>query len=69
MTRARVVGFVLLAVVAVVLVLQNTAEVETRVLFFSIRAPRAVLLTATLLIGFALGVLATWHYGRSKQKP
>lgn len=68
MSRARTIGIGVLVLLAVVVVLQNTAEVETRFLFFSLRAPSAVLLTATLFIGFALGVLATWRHERIKQK-
>jgi uncharacterized integral membrane protein len=68
-SRARTIGIAILAVLAVVVVLQNTAEIETRFLFFSIRAPRAVLLTGTLFIGFALGVLATWTRERGRKKP
>jgi uncharacterized integral membrane protein len=69
MSRARTIGIAVLVLLAVVVVLQNTAQVETRFLFFSLSAPRAVMLTGTLLIGFALGVLATWRHGRVKNKP
>lgn len=69
MSRARTIGIAVLVLLAGIVVLQNTAEVETRFLFFSLRAPRAVLLTGTLLIGFALGVLATWRHERKKSKP
>ena len=50
---------VILAVLAAIIVLQNTETVETRILFITIAMPRAVLLTGTLLIGFAIGVLFT----------
>lgn len=69
MSRARTIGIAVLVVLAVVVVLQNTAEVETRFLFFSLSAPRAVLLTGTLFLGFALGVLATWRHERKRPKP
>lgn len=41
-----------------IVVLQNTQAVETRLLFFSVIMPRAALLGITLLIGIFIGVLA-----------
>lgn len=46
-----------LAVLVVILVLQNTESVETRFLFISVTMPRAALLALTMLIGVATGVL------------
>lgn len=55
----------LLAIVAVmvlIVALQNTQSVETRILFMTVSMPRAVLLFVTLLIGFVLGlVAASWR--------
>ena len=65
MERKRIILITILAVLAAIVVLQNTAQVETRLLFFTITAPRAVLLLGTLLIGFAIGVLVTRRYGAS----
>ena len=53
----KLIVIVVLTVLAVVIVLQNTESVETRVLFFSFQLPRAVLLAATLALGFIVGVL------------
>ena len=50
------VGFGLLAVI---IILQNMETVETEVLFWKIPMPSAVLLAATLLTGFAGGVVWT----------
>ena len=58
----------ILSVLVGILVLQNTATVETRLLFFTVSAPRAVLLTATLLIGFALGILVSLRFGSKNNK-
>jgi uncharacterized integral membrane protein len=41
-----------------IVVLQNTQAVETKILFLTITMPRAALLFGTFLIGFGLGVLA-----------
>ena len=55
-----VVGIILVAIGAIV-ILQNTASVETNILWYSITMPRAVLLLVTALVGFALGVIACLH--------
>lgn len=59
----------LLAIVALlvlIVALQNTQSVETRILFMTVSMPRVVLLFVTLLIGFVLGlVTASWH-GRER---
>lgn len=46
------------ALVILVVIAQNTAQVETRILFMSITMPRALLLATMLAFGFVLGVLA-----------
>lgn len=48
---------VILAALTVVIVLQNLERVDTRILFFTISMPRALLLTLTALAGFAVGML------------
>ena len=53
-----------LAVLAVVLILQNTETVTTRMLFVTIGMPLAALLALTLLIGFAGGVLVALKVGK-----
>ncbi|MHC4846066.1 MAG: LapA family protein [Planctomycetota bacterium] len=68
--RPRVVLGVLLAVLTIITVLQNTEDVSTRILFFTVTMPRAVLLFVTLLVGFILGmVVATRLDPRAKAKP
>ncbi len=55
----KVVVLLVLILLAVVILLQNTEVVETRVLFFSLRMPRAVLLLVATAIGFALGLVVS----------
>jgi uncharacterized integral membrane protein len=59
MKQAKIIAALILAIVCLIIVLQNTATVETKILFISITMPRAVLLLATTAIGFALGVLVS----------
>lgn len=49
----------IIALLILIVVLQNTAVVETHLLFFTISMPRALLLFLTFLIGFLLGVFLT----------
>ena len=67
MERAKLIGLVVLALLGMVIVLQNTEPVETRILFWSITMPRAVLLFGTTMIGFALGTLATLFLAKGGQ--
>ena len=65
--KAKIACGVIIALVTVIIVLQNTAEVETTLLFVSVKMPRAALLFGTLVIGFALGILtASRLMGRAK---
>ena len=57
MQKAKVIAIAVLALLVVIIVLQNTEVVETRLLFVTIALPRAALLFGTLVAGFAIGVL------------
>jgi len=45
------------AALAVIVIFQNTDNVETQLLFWSITMPRAALLSVAMLAGFAGGVV------------
>jgi uncharacterized membrane protein YciS (DUF1049 family) len=62
--KLKLIALLALAVLAVVLVLQNTQMVATRLLFVTIAMPLAALLAMVLLIGFAGGVLAALKVGK-----
>jgi putative membrane protein len=68
MNRLKLVAIAILALLGVIISLQNTAPVETKLLFFSITMPRAILLAGTTLIGFALGVLASFFMQRKEKQ-
>lgn len=55
--NAKIVGIALSVVVVLILVIQNRADVDTRILFVTITMPRAVLLLMMLAVGFVLGLL------------
>jgi uncharacterized integral membrane protein len=60
MERFKLIVMVVLALLGMIVVLQNTEPVHTRILLWSITMPRAVLLLGTTLIGFALGVIVSF---------
>jgi putative membrane protein len=65
MGRFKIIAAAILALLGTIIILQNTAPVETKLLFFSITMPRAILLMGTTLIGFALGVLVSLFFQRN----
>jgi uncharacterized integral membrane protein len=68
MERFKLVSIAVLIGLGVIIILQNTQPVETKILFMTITMPRAVLLMATTLIGFALGVLVSFLFQRKERK-
>lgn len=69
MNKLKVVAIAVITVVAVVMVLQNTQIVETKLLFLTLTLPNAALLFGTLIMGFAIGVLTAGHIVSSAKRP
>jgi len=69
MNKLKVAAIAVLAVAVLVVVLQNTQAVETKLLFLTLTLPNAVLLFGTLIIGFAIGVLTAGHIVSSAKRP
>ena len=55
--KLRLSAAVVLAILAIVLIMQNLEPVETKLLFVTMVMPRAALLAVTMLIGIATGIL------------
>lgn len=68
MSKAKVYVALAVAVLMAIVIAQNTAVVETKILFMTIAMPRAALLAITLLIGVVVGIALTLHWGRKKEK-
>ena len=69
MTKLKLIVLLVLSVLAIVLILQNTQAVETRLLFVTITMPRAALLVLTLMLGFTCGILVAIAAGKRRKKP
>lgn len=66
--KLKITGVALLALVVLIVVLQNTQTVDTRVLFMTVSMPRAALLFGALVVGFILGIFAAGRLiGRRKK--
>ena len=61
MNKLKIVAIAAIALFTVVVVLQNTQPVETKLLFITMTLPNAALLFGTLIVGFAIGVLTAGH--------
>ena len=61
MNKSKVVAIAGIALIVVIVVLQNTQAVETKLLFLTVTLPNAALLIGTLIVGFAIGVLTAGH--------
>lgn len=65
--RLKLVVGLILVVLAIIVVLQNTMPVETKILFITLTLPRALLLFLTLLVGIVLGILIALHFLKKKR--
>ena len=69
MRYLKLILITLLSVVLLIVVLQNTEPVETRLLVATVTMPRAALLAITGGIGFVLGLLVALWLSRPGHKP
>mgnify|MGYP005850131227 CR=1 FL=1 len=53
----KIITTLVVAVLVLIVVLQNTAAMETQILFFTLTLPRALRLFLTFLVGFILGMV------------
>ncbi|TVP94445.1 MAG: LapA family protein [Planctomycetaceae bacterium] len=63
--KLKVIGISVVVLLVVIVILQNTRPVETKLLFLTLTMPNAALLCGTLVIGFAIGVLTAGPVARS----
>jgi uncharacterized integral membrane protein len=57
-----------IALLSLIVVLQNTQAVETKLLFLTLTLPNAALLFGTLIVGFVIGVVITGHIVSSAKR-
>jgi len=64
MKNAKQIAAIVAGIIAVIVIVQNTATVETHILWITISMPRAVLLALT----FALGVLSGIFFSMRRRR-
>lgn len=67
MKKAKLAAIVILSILALVVVLQNTNVVTTKLLFWPLNMSLALLLILTLVLGFVVGVLVAGGLLRKKR--
>ena len=65
--KIKLVALIVVVVLAVIIFLQNTQTVETRILLLRFQMSRALLLILTFLLGLLTGVLVTTNFLRKKK--
>lgn len=68
MRNLKLIGIAVLSLLALLIILQNTEQVQTKILFMSIQMPLAFLLFLTALLGFLVGILVSLRTMRNKDR-
>ena len=67
--KIKLVALVVVAVMAIIIFLQNTEMAEARIFFLRIEMSRALLLILTFALGLLTGILVAVNFLRKKTKP
>ena len=68
MKKFKIIAIAVVLLLVLIVTLQNTQSVETKLLFAKITMPRAFLLMLTFLFGFIAGLLTTLRLGSKTKK-
>ena len=68
MKKLKMTVIVVVSLLVLIVVLQNTRSVETKLLFVTITMPRAFLLFLTFLFGFVVGSVSTVTFSHKGKK-
>ena len=68
MKKAKIITIVVILLLTLIVFLQNTQAVETRVLFLTITMPRVLLLFVTFVLGFVGGLITASYVLRKPAK-
>ena len=62
MNHSKLIIAIVLGLLAIIVIVQNTATVETHILWITISMPRAVLLAVTFALGVLSGILFSMRH-------
>ena len=68
MKNWRAVVIIVISLLVLIVVLQNTKSVETKFLFVTVAMPRALLLFLTFLFGFIVGAVSILGLAKKEKK-
>jgi len=67
--KIKLIALIVVAVLTIIIFLQNTEVVEARILLLTIQMSRALLLMLTFALGLLTGILIATNFLRKKTKP
>jgi uncharacterized integral membrane protein len=68
MKKVKLVLVILISIFSLIIFLQNTEPVDTKILFYTITMPRIVLLVLMTLLGFVGGVVTVYLFSGKHNK-
>ncbi len=68
MKKAKIIIIAVVTLLALIVFLQNTESVKTKILFTTITMPRVLLLILTFMAGFVVGLITASHVLRKPAK-
>jgi uncharacterized integral membrane protein len=72
MRKVKLIAIVVVSILTIIILGQNTEPVQARVLFVSVQMSRALLMMLTFVLGFVVGILVPTYFLRKtsgKPKP
>jgi ABC-type uncharacterized transport system permease subunit len=67
MRKVKLIALVLVTLVTVIILVQNTEPVPARILFYPVSMSLALLMVLTFALGFLVGILAATYFLRAKK--
>jgi len=64
MRKVKLIAIIIVSILAIVILLQNTEPVQARVLFVTVQMSRALLMMLTFVLGFVVGILVPTYFLR-----
>jgi uncharacterized integral membrane protein len=68
MKKAKIITIVVILLLVLIVFLQNTQAVETKLLFLTVTMPRVLLLLVTFVLGFVGGLITAGYVLRKPAK-
>jgi uncharacterized integral membrane protein len=72
MRKVKLIAIIVVSILTIVILLQNTEPVQSRILFATVQMSRALLMMLTFVLGFIVGILVPTYFLRKtggKAKP